>query len=331
MGQHLAIGLGAGLVSALLFSVVITGSPLAIVLSYAAPLPILIAALGWNHRSGLLAVCTGAIAVSLVLRPTTGLAYALGSGFPAWWIAFLVLLGRPVVAPGGLQAANAPVAMEWFPLGHLLAWIAGTATLVVLVGAIALGNGHYGDYSALLTRLLDNFLQTDLGSSGGTTAPAEGAGGTQFRHLILKFVPMIVAAIFCLFFVVNAWLGAKAVQISGRLVRPWPMLFTARMPLLAVALLVGGLLAAFMPGYVGVGGTALAGAMAMAFALQGLALLHHVTMGRPGRLGILVCTYILTLFFGGTFLPLMAVAGVVDTTTPLRRRLTLTSGGAGLT
>ena len=44
------VGIGAGLVSALLFSVVITGSPLAVLLYSAAPLPIFIASLGWNQR-----------------------------------------------------------------------------------------------------------------------------------------------------------------------------------------------------------------------------------------------------------------------------------------
>lgn len=38
-----AVGIGAGLVSALLFAVVITGSPLAMLLSYLAPLPVFIA------------------------------------------------------------------------------------------------------------------------------------------------------------------------------------------------------------------------------------------------------------------------------------------------
>lgn len=326
MGQHLAIGLGAGLVSALLFSVVITGSPLGVVLSYAAPLPILIAAMGWHQRAGLLAVITGGIAVALVLRPTTGFAYAIGSGLPAWWIGFLVLLGRPVPIPAPLQAANAPVTMEWYPLGRLLVWVAATAALVVLVGSLALGSGSFGTYRGLLTRLLERFLQTETG--------AEGAGGLAtptVLRIVLALVPMIAASVFCLFFVVNAWLAGKAVQISGRLIRPWPEIFRTRMPLGAVALLFAALVAAFLPGFAGVAGTALAGALAMAFALQGLALLHHITFGRPGRVGILVCTYILTLFFGGTFLPLMAVAGIVDTATPLRRRLTLTSGDAGLT
>ncbi|HZB62829.1 MAG TPA: hypothetical protein VE423_09180, partial [Microvirga sp.] len=59
----LAIGIGAGLASALLFAVVITGSLLAMMLSFIAPLPIFIASLGWNHRCGLLASVSGAIAL----------------------------------------------------------------------------------------------------------------------------------------------------------------------------------------------------------------------------------------------------------------------------
>ena len=52
MGSLLGIGAGAGLVSALLFAVVTTGNPLAIILYLVAPLPVLLAALGWNHRAG---------------------------------------------------------------------------------------------------------------------------------------------------------------------------------------------------------------------------------------------------------------------------------------
>jgi hypothetical protein len=86
------VGIGAGLVSALLFSVVITGSPLAAVLYSAAPLPIFIASLGWNHRSGLFATAAGALAVAIALAPTGGIAFALIIGLPAWWIAYLARL-----------------------------------------------------------------------------------------------------------------------------------------------------------------------------------------------------------------------------------------------
>jgi hypothetical protein len=202
---------------------------------------------------------------------------------------------------------------------------------VVLAGSLALGSGDYASYQALLARLLRGFMQIEADTPDPEVSRF-GLGGAGMVRVIILLLPMIAASVFCLFFVANAWLAGKAVQISGRLIRPWPVLFTTRMPPLAIALLFGALAAAFLPGYLSVAGMGLFGALAMAFALQGLALLHHMTVGRPGRVGILVCTYILTLFFGGTFLPLMAVAGLVDTATSLRRRLTLTPGrDAGLT
>ena len=113
------VGIGAGLVAALLFSVVITGSPLSALLYSAAPLPIFIASLGWNHRSGLFATAAGALAVAVALAPTGGIAFALIIGLPAWWIAYLALLAR----------TDAQGAVEWYPLGNLMVWIAATAAL----------------------------------------------------------------------------------------------------------------------------------------------------------------------------------------------------------
>ena len=49
------VGAGAGLVSALLFAVVAKATPLALLLFLLAPLPVLIVALGWDHRAGLVA------------------------------------------------------------------------------------------------------------------------------------------------------------------------------------------------------------------------------------------------------------------------------------
>jgi hypothetical protein len=323
MTRSLAIGFGAGLVSALLFSVVITGSPLGIVLSYAAPLPILIAALGWSHRAGLVALAVGAVAVALVLRPATGLAFAIGSGLPAWWIAYLTLLGRLTASA---EPGSAPT-MEWYPLGRLLLWIGGLAATVVLAGSMALGSGSHDAYRGLVTKLVETFMRLDAAAPADAELPTvAGVPGARLISIIVTLVPLIAATVFCLFFIVNAWLAGKAVAISGRLVRPWPFIPATRMPAQAIMILGAAIVAAFLPGYVGVAGMAVIGGLAMAFALQGLALLHHLTAGRPGRVGILICTYILTVFFGGTFLPLMAVAGFVDTATPLRRRFTLRSG-----
>ena len=55
MMQIVLIGLGAGAAAALLFASVASGSPLSVLLFYLAPLPILIAALGWSHWAALIA------------------------------------------------------------------------------------------------------------------------------------------------------------------------------------------------------------------------------------------------------------------------------------
>ena len=55
MMQVVLIGIGAGAATALLFASVASGSLLSVLLFYLAPLPILIAALGWSHWAALIA------------------------------------------------------------------------------------------------------------------------------------------------------------------------------------------------------------------------------------------------------------------------------------
>ena len=65
MTQNVLVGLGAGAAAALLFASVASGALVSILLFYLAPLPILIAALGWSHWSGLLAAVTAAACLGL--------------------------------------------------------------------------------------------------------------------------------------------------------------------------------------------------------------------------------------------------------------------------
>ena len=55
MVQILLVAMGAGAAAALLFASVASGSLIATLLFYLAPLPILIAAIGWSHLAGLVA------------------------------------------------------------------------------------------------------------------------------------------------------------------------------------------------------------------------------------------------------------------------------------
>ena len=107
MVQIFLIGVGAGAAAALLFASVASGSPLAVVLFYLAPLPILIAALGWSHYAALVAALAAAASLAAVFNSTLFIAFLIGIGLPAWWLGYLALLARPVAnAPGGIGATR---------------------------------------------------------------------------------------------------------------------------------------------------------------------------------------------------------------------------------
>src|ERR1700756_2811188 len=100
MMHILFVSLGAGAASALLFASVASGSLLATLLFYVAPLPLLIAALGWNHWTGLLAGILAAASLGTILGLHVLAVFVIAIAVPAWWLAYLSLLARPVATNG---------------------------------------------------------------------------------------------------------------------------------------------------------------------------------------------------------------------------------------
>ena len=312
MGQFVLLGFGAGLVSALLFGVVAVGSPAGMLLSYLAPLPILIVALGWHHLVGLLAAAIGALAISFFLRSSAGLAFALGPALPGWFLAYLALTGR----------ATSPAGVEWMPAGRLLLWTGAAGGLIALAAAIGLGGGDHAQFAETLRRATDTLMRTEFGMPrrGGPGTIGGVQGETLVRMLVLV-TPIVAGAVFSLTLAANLWAAAKVVSLSGRLPRPWSPLPEVRMPLLALAFLGAALVASLASGWLGIAGRALAGGISMMFALQGLALVHVATREKQGRPALLALTYLFTILLGHILLPILAVAGMIDTATPFRRRL----------
>src|ERR1700710_1174148 len=113
------IALAAGCASALMFASIISGVLISLLLFYLAPLPLMVAALGW----GPLCATIGGIAAAIVLGTIFGLPYCIAFvvtvALPAWWLGHLALLGRPgnnSVAPGN-GAAPVALDLEWYPIG----------------------------------------------------------------------------------------------------------------------------------------------------------------------------------------------------------------------
>jgi hypothetical protein len=100
MAQFAFIGLGAGAASALLFASVASGSLLSIFLFYVAPLPIMIAALGWSHWAAAIAALGAAATLAAVFGSVFFLAFLAGTGLPAWWLGYLAMLALTATASG---------------------------------------------------------------------------------------------------------------------------------------------------------------------------------------------------------------------------------------
>jgi hypothetical protein len=307
----LSVGIGAGLVSALLISVFTKGTALALLLFLFAPVPVLIASLGWNHRAGLVATAAGGAAIALVGGVNDGFGFVLGTALPAWWLGYLALLGR----------SDGAGVVEWYPLGRLLAWIAATAALILLAAGVV-SAGSYEAFQANSRQIAELFLRAQTGTPRG--APIPNIGDIPASVMIERFAgaaPIFAAQGFTLLLTFYVWVGAKIVSVSGRLPRPWPDIPQTAMPRAALIALAVAVLLANLSGWLSVFGLALSGALTIAFGLQGLAAIHDLTRGRAGRLAILIVTYLLVFMSQGLVLAPLFLFGIADTALGLRGRL----------
>ena len=310
----LALGVATGLSSAFLFAVAATGSPLGLLLSCLAPLPVLIATLGWHHRCGLIASAVGGLAVLTWFGSARALGFTIALALPAWWLGFLALLGRP----------DRRGTLEWYPLGRLLLWLAAAAAVAASTLLVVGASGDHTAYAGYMRRLLEAFARLHERVPADVPLPGSlyALGGIPTELFIrwgVTAVPLLVAAMYTFLLTVNLWLAAKAVAMSQRLPRPWPFVPAATMPRWAVLLPVGAVAMAAAPGWISVAALALAGALAVAFALQGLALIHEASRGRPARMALLVGVYVLLVLLPHSIMPLLAIAGAVDSAIGLRR------------
>lgn len=311
------IGLGAGATAALLFASVTTGAWPSIILFYLAPLPIMIAGIGWSHWAALIASLTGALALGFMFGAMLFMAFLATAGLPAWWLSYLAMLARPAA---NTAANDNTGALEWYPTGRLVLWAAALATLVVVVAIATLGGSAEGFRTALHDALAEILrAMTDTPADKPLVVP----GIADAERLIQAFVlvlPPATAVIATVTNTANLWLAGRVVNFSGQLKRPWPQLSAITFPKLALAALAAAIAVTFVGGLAGIVATVLAAALMMAFGLLGFAVLHSVTRGWNGRQFLLGAVYAAVLLLEW---PLLAVCviGLIDTLIDLRARL----------
>ena len=303
------IALAAGCASALMFASIISGALISLLLFYLAPLPLMVAALGW----GPIAATIGGIAAACGLGAIFGLpyciAFAITVALPAWWLGHLALLGRPLpnAAPGNGATPAAPT-LEWYPVGRILIWIAGFAALTTIAAMLTLGTD-----AETITGTLRRGLSRLLG-------PRDASGDTERWVAALALIaPPAAAIVAMLTLTLNLWLAGKITATSGRLHRPWPDLKSAELPPMTLVALSVALAFCFIGGLVALFAQIVTTALMMAYAFAGFAVLHTLTLALKSRAFWLSCTYAIVVVFGWPVLAMIAL-GLADAVFGIRQR-----------
>ncbi len=297
------IALAAGAASALMFASIISGALISLVLCYLAPLPLMVAALAWGPLSAFLGGIAAAAGLGLTFSPSYGFAYGLTVALPAWWLGYLVLLGRP--KPGAADGE-----LEWYPVGRILLWMAGFAALTTAAALLTLGSD-----AASITGVLRHGL---LRMFGPDTAPISEEN-EHWVDALVALAPAAGAAVTLMTLALNLFLSAKIAATSGRLRRPWPDLRMVALPPQKLVALCVAIAFCFAGGLLGMWGEIVTSALTMAYAFTGFAVLHTLTLGLRSRAFWLATAYAIVVVFSWPILAIAAL-GLADAAFGLRQR-----------
>lgn len=309
MMTGILISLAAGLASALMFASIASGALISLLLFYLSPLPLMMAALGWGSMAAAIGGLIAALGVGAMFGLPYMMAFAVTVALPAWWLGHLALLARTV--PGDPQDAPAQPALDWYPVGRILVWIAAFASLTTMGAMLTLGTDSAAISDALrraLTRI------ASMGESGTETATVRRA-----IEALVTIAPGAATLIAMMTLTMSLWLAAKITFTSQRLKRPWPDLRATKLPSLALVALAAAIALCFAGGLVAIMGQIVCAALLTAYGLTGFAVLHVVSQALPGRSMMLGILYAATLFVGWPLIGAIGL-GLADAAFGIRER-----------
>jgi hypothetical protein len=316
MHQRIAVAIGAGAAAALLFAVSATTSALAMVLAYLAPLPIMIATLGWGLDAGAIAVGISVAALAVLAEPLSAVAYAASVAAPAWVLA--AFAATPLKKYAFLRLSAPATHASVGAIVTLAAALGMLGAVAVLTSLIVIYRGY--EHAAEQVSMALAAVAAEALDLGVEATPVK-----DIVEGLVHWGPAAIAASTLLMLCVNLYGAARSTQLSKNLSRPWPDIPTS----LALPWPLGIILVACAAGaftlhpplsqYASIG----AGGLGGAFALQGLAVAHALSRGLKLRPVMLVALYLCCLLRAKYTLPVLAALGVIDAFTRLRARVAL--------
>lgn len=309
MTRDRLIAVGGGLLCALLYLSVMSGSAGAIFFTYLSQLPLFLIGLSLGLTPAIIAcvVAAGAIAVGANFA-AAGL-FALLSAAPV-----LILVRQGLQSQPGARGG----AVEWYPPGRLLSWLTGYGLVLFAITLVALLGSEDGIEGAARA-----YVEATLGTM------VAGAGDPRFEHIIQSFVryfPAIVVTTWLIMVVVNAALAQNVLTQLKRNRRPSPKFADLELPGWMTTGLAVVLLVSLVPGQIGVTGQNAAIIIVLPFFFLGLAVIHAVSHRFGARRLFLLAIYVILILFGW---PIIVVAGVgvVEQWARFRQRFAATGTG----
>lgn len=325
MLHRFIVAIGAGCAAALLFVVSSQSGVLAMALAYLAPLPIMIATLGFGLDAGAIAGAISAAVLALVAwlssnpigqAALSALVFAASVAVPAWALAAFAVtplaryLGR--LKPNSLGHPPVGAIVSLAALIGMLGAAAALTTIIVL----------YGGYREAARQVTDTIASLAADAFDG----APGAlTSREFAETLVRMGPAAIAASTLLMLCVNLYAAGRSTQLSHNLPRPWPDL-PASLALpwpLGIAFLAGLGGAYALPAPVGQYFSIVAGGLGAALTLQGLAVAHALSRGLKMRPLMLIALYACCVFRAKYTLPVLAGLGIIDGFLKLRSRAAL--------
>jgi predicted membrane protein DUF2232 len=306
------IALAAGAASALMFASMVSGALISVLLLYLAPLPLMVAALGWGPLCATIGGIAAATGLGAIFGLPYGIAFVVAVALPAWRLGHLALLGRPIASSETSPengATATPPPLEWYPVGRILLWIAGFAALTTMSVLLTLGHD-----AATVTSVIRHGLSLVWGHDQAINEETQ-----RGIDMLAAIAPAAAAIVAMMTLTLNLWLAAKITATSGRLHRPWPDLNNTALPPMTLAALSVAIAFCFIGGLSALLAQIIGSALTMAYALAGFAVLHTLTLALRHRALWLSCTYAVVAVFGWPVLAI-AVLGLADAVFGLRQR-----------
>jgi hypothetical protein len=303
----LAAAIASGLVAALLYLSVLTGSLGALILVYLVQLPIFAAGLSLGVKGMLIAGGTATLVTAAAGGALSGALFFFAEALPP-----MILISQAL-----RWQADENGAVAWYPPGRLVLWLAGIGAAALIVAALFLIGTPDG-----FRGTVRGFLASQLGDLLGK--PADAAAGQPPRadavaEALTAFFPAMAVASWLVMTSVNGVLAQGALARFALNQRPAPDIAALTLPRWLAPLLAATLLIALVArGDLGYLAGNLVPVLALPYVFAGLAVLHAVMRRYVGRIFILVPAYV-SLLLGWPIL-LVAACGMIDQWFGLRQR-----------